>query len=52
MSNLTAEPGELRLTIEVKRAATGETETFDLVGHIVAKEEAQQALEKKEEKWQ
>ncbi len=49
MSNLVSEPGELRFTVEVKRATTGETETFDLVGHIVAKEEARQSSEEKEE---
>lgn len=33
MINLQAEPGELRATIHIKRAATGLTETFELVGH-------------------
>ena len=33
MANLQGQPGELRMTIEVKRAATGKTDTFELVGH-------------------
>lgn len=32
-SNLQGEPGELRMTIEIKRAATGKTETVELIGH-------------------
>ncbi len=31
--HLQGQPGELRMTIEVKRAATGKTDTFELVGH-------------------
>lgn len=34
MNTLAGELAELRFTIEVKRAATGETETFEMVGHI------------------
>ena len=34
MSDLTAAPGgELRITLQIKRAATGETETVELIGH-------------------
>lgn len=33
MSDIQAQPGELRATIHVKRAATGLTETYELVGH-------------------
>ena len=33
--NLQGQEGELRFTIEIKRAETGETETVDLVGKIV-----------------
>lgn len=36
--NLTAQPAELRFTIEVKRAETGQVELFDLVGHIQPQE--------------
>ena len=32
-SALQGEPGELRMTIEIKRAATGKTETVELIGH-------------------
>jgi hypothetical protein len=32
-SNLQGQPGELRMTIEIKRAATGKVETFEVVGH-------------------
>lgn len=33
MSSLKANGGELRATIQVKRATTGEVETFELIGH-------------------
>lgn len=32
--NLQGQEGELRFTIEIKRAETGETETVELVGKI------------------
>lgn len=32
MTALTGQVGELRLTLEVTRAATGETETFEMIG--------------------
>ena len=32
MNSLTGQPGELRMTIQIKRAATGETETHELIG--------------------
>ena len=35
MSDLTAEPAEVAMTIEITRAATGLTEVYDLVGHVV-----------------
>lgn len=34
MSDLQGQVGELRFTIEVKRGATGETETYEMVGTI------------------
>ena len=34
MSSLQGKPGELRFTIEVKRAATGKVETYDMIGKI------------------
>lgn len=38
MIELTAEPSELAMTIEITRAATGLTEVFDLVGNVVGYE--------------
>jgi len=38
MSELTAEPAEVAMTIEITRAATGLTEIFDLVGQVVGYE--------------
>jgi len=38
MSDLTAEPAEVAMTIEITRAATGLTEVYDLVGHVVGNE--------------
>jgi hypothetical protein len=35
MSDLVSEPSEIRFTIEVKRAATGITETYQMTGHVV-----------------
>jgi len=35
MSDLTAEPAEVAMTIEITRAATGLTEVYDLVGQVV-----------------
>jgi len=31
--NLQGQPGELRMTIEIKRAATGKVDVIELVGH-------------------
>lgn len=39
MADLSGQPGELRFTIEIKRAATGETETHELVGQIIPDED-------------
>lgn len=36
---LTGQPGELRLTVEITRAATGKTETYELIGNIAPDEE-------------
>jgi hypothetical protein len=38
MADLNGQPGEVRMTIEVKRAATGEVETFELIGTLQADE--------------
>jgi hypothetical protein len=39
MIELQGQPGELRFTIEITRAATGKTETVELVGRITPQEE-------------
>lgn len=39
MADLSGEPGEVRMTIEVKRAATGEVDVFELVGTLGDPEE-------------
>lgn len=41
MNNLTGQAGELRMSIEIKRAATGEVEKYDLIGKCT-EEEAKQ----------
>jgi hypothetical protein len=35
MTNLTSLPGEFKFTIDIKRAATGLTETVEMIGKIV-----------------
>ena len=35
MIELTSQPAELRFTLEITRAATGLTETVEMVGHVV-----------------
>lgn len=39
MIELGGKPGELAITLEIKRAATGETETVELIGAIEEEEE-------------
>lgn len=39
MPELEGQPGELRFTLEITRAATGETETVELIGRIAPEEE-------------
>jgi hypothetical protein len=34
MAELQGKPGELRFTIEVKRAATGKVETYQMTGRV------------------
>ena len=34
MSELKGQPGEVHMTIEITRAATGKVETYELVGHV------------------
>jgi hypothetical protein len=38
MAELNGQPGELRFTVEIKRAATGKTERFELIGKVEKKE--------------
>ena len=45
MTDLQGQPGELRFTIEVTRAATGETETYEMVGTIQAEPEEEKGDE-------
>lgn len=40
MIELSGQPGELRFTLEITRAATGKTETVELVGKITDEVEA------------
>ena len=47
MSGLTGKPGELRATVHVTRAATGETETFEIIGHPDPEKLAQLVAESK-----
>lgn len=39
MADLNGQIGELRFTLEITRAATGETETIEMIGKVVADEE-------------
>lgn len=48
MSELISEPAELHFTINITRAATGLTETYDMVGHVVPPEEDTQQIPKEE----
>jgi hypothetical protein len=34
MAELVGQPGELRFTVEIKRKATGKTETYELIGKV------------------
>jgi hypothetical protein len=34
MAQLQGKPGELRFTVEIKRAATGKVETFEMIGRV------------------
>lgn len=39
MTDLVSQPAELRFTLEITRAATGLTETVEMVGHITPVEQ-------------
>lgn len=34
MADIAGQPAELRFTLEITRAATGEKETVEMVGHV------------------
>lgn len=42
MADLKGNPGEIRFTIEVKRAETGDVETYDLVGKIADEDQPEE----------
>lgn len=39
MTDLITEPAELHFTIKITRKETGETETYDMVGHVISENE-------------
>lgn len=41
-NTLLGTPGELRFTVEIKRAATGEVETHELIGKLLPEEEEEE----------
>jgi hypothetical protein len=43
MPELQGQTGELRFTIEVKRAETGAIETYEMVGKIIAADEQEES---------
>lgn len=49
MNELGGGGGELRFTVQVKRASTGEMETHELVGRITAEQAEELGLKGKED---
>lgn len=47
MTNLTGKLGELRMTVEITRKATGKTEVYELIGHVMDEEEETEDKESK-----
>lgn len=45
MANLGGEIGEVRMTLEITRAATGLTETVEVIGKVVAEGDEQEGTE-------
>ena len=41
MTDLVSQPAEIRFTLEITRAATGLTETVEMVGHVIPQPETQ-----------
>ena len=48
MADLNAQPAEVRMTLQIVRAATGKTETVELVGHVVPAPEPKPATPNEE----
>lgn len=48
-SNLVGQPGEVRMTIQITRAATGKTEEYELVGTAEIEENEETEAPKNEE---
>lgn len=44
-AQLVAQPGEVRMTLQIKRAATGLTEEVQLVGHLTPETETPKEIE-------
>jgi hypothetical protein len=47
--NIGGNGGELRMVVQIKRAATGETETHELVGKVTEEQAEQLGLKGKED---
>lgn len=47
--NIGGNGGELRMVVQIKRAATGETETHELVGRVTEEQAEQLGLKGKED---
>lgn len=41
MNDIAGKPGELRMTVSITRKATGEVETYELVGHATPEQDEQ-----------
>ena len=44
MASLQGQPGELRMTIEIKRKETGKVEQYEVVGKLTAEDEEKLGL--------
>lgn len=49
MANLSGSVGELRFTVEIKRAETGETDTVELIGKITAAQAEELGLKEQDD---
>jgi hypothetical protein len=47
--NIGGNGGELRMVVQIKRAATGETETHELVGKVTDEQAEQLGLKEKDD---